>query len=885
MPERPALSTSAATTDWLVPVIVVGFTDSTMKFSAEQLQAALFDTTHANPTGSVPDYFEWVSRGRLKPRFEIVATVQLGRELNYYANDRWGVAYLNTPNNDWGLVRDAAEAADPVVDWRRFDRDGDSYVDMLWIIHAGVGGEGTTTMRSLWSITSRLTDGWSNGGAIELDELVPGSDRQHMRLDRFSILPEMSIFQPGRMSEIGVYCHEFGHALGLPDLYDTSQLGGAANVGPGNWSLMSTGAYGGDGHSPQYPVAPGAWSMLYLGWADVVRPARDTTLTLRPTTDGGSVVELWFQGESNTDHFLLEARNATGFDRNVSAPGLLVTQVDDAMIGLRLSTNRINTGPSPGMRVVEADGDYDMARGWNHGDENDPLPGALGRRRLDDDTTPSLRSLQGLVTSLAIENVTLVPEGVQASLRVRQPGWAQAAPVTDPAYAPVGGGGRGRTVAVARGGVEFQVASDSRGGAPQVLLRSRDLDGHWSTPEIVTQSPVGAFEPTLALLPNDDLALAWTDLRGGQFQIWYRARIAGHWTAERRLTSAPTGCVSPAIATDARGRVFVAWLQLRQTRPLLQCLAFSWTSPFGSAVTVTDTLAYPTAPSLAATADGRAMIVWSDFAGIQPLVQFVRWSPDSGVGPRLRVNATSVYSQPACDVTAGADGTFHIVWQQQGSGLSEIHYQRRPALGAPSPRDTVLIRSADALQSPFVAADPIGGVHVLFERTTSRGQQLRYKHWQAVRGWDWGAATLSSDEESVSHGTLAALSPGNVNVSWQGNDGTADYLATRLRRLDGRAALDVPESPLPAPVGGWAIAPNPAQAGATLRLLGVPGRAGETADLLDAAGRRVATARTNSTGELRFGPEVTRALAPGLYFVRARDGGPAAAVARVVVLR
>jgi hypothetical protein len=137
-------------------------------------------------------------------------------------------------------------------------------------------------------------------------QLVPGSTTEYMRLDPFSCLPELSGLIPGRRSEIGVFCHEFGHALGLPDLYDTSALDQVVNVGPGNWSLMSTGAYGGNGIQPELPAHLGGWASAYLGWSSTIRPAQDTTITITPMSSGGPVVEFWFQGESNPEHFLLE---------------------------------------------------------------------------------------------------------------------------------------------------------------------------------------------------------------------------------------------------------------------------------------------------------------------------------------------------------------------------------------------------------------------------------------------------------------------------------------------------------------------------------------------------------------------------------------------------
>jgi len=253
------LKTSAAREDWFVPIIRVEFTDSSLVHTKAELEQRLFDTTGAEPNGSMYDYYQWVSGRRMRVRGEVVATVLLPHDRDYYAADAWGVNSIGSPNNDYGMFRDAVSACDGTVDFSRFDLDGDGYVDMLWIVHAGPGGETSGNRRDLWSITSRASAGWSNGSPADCNDLVPGSTTQHMRIDRFTVLPELSGLHPGQLNEIGVFCHEFGHTLGLPDLYDTSVLGGAANTGPGNWSLMSSGAYGGDGVSPETPTHMGAW--------------------------------------------------------------------------------------------------------------------------------------------------------------------------------------------------------------------------------------------------------------------------------------------------------------------------------------------------------------------------------------------------------------------------------------------------------------------------------------------------------------------------------------------------------------------------------------------------------------------------------------------------
>ena len=79
---------------------------------------------------------------------------------------------------------------------------------------------------------------------------------------------------------LGVFAHEYGHDLGLDDLYDTSGntcpglSDGACENSTGFWTLMSSGANIGDGDGPptgpngigDAPVNLGALEKLQLGW-------------------------------------------------------------------------------------------------------------------------------------------------------------------------------------------------------------------------------------------------------------------------------------------------------------------------------------------------------------------------------------------------------------------------------------------------------------------------------------------------------------------------------------------------------------------------------------------------------------------------------------------
>lgn len=881
LPENAATGTSAISADWLIPVILVGFPDSTTRVPPAQLQFTIFDTTNATPTGSLVDYYRWASGGRLRVRGEVVAAVTLPNPEGYYAAGANGVDALATPNNDWGLVRDALFAANPLVDWNRYDRDGDGFVDMLWVVHAGLGGELTTSRTNLWSITSRLSAGWSRGGPIETDDFLPGSLTQHVRVDRFSILPEISGFRPGQVTEIGVYCHEFGHALGLPDLYDASVLGGTSNVGPGNWSLMSTGAYGGDNHSPETPTGMGAWPMLYLGWANRSRPAQDTTVTLKPYSRGGVVQEFWFQGESNPEHFLLECRDLEGFDAKLPGAGLMVYQVDDAAIGARLASNRVNAGPVPGLRILEGDGRSDLITGRNRGEGSDVLPGPQNRTQLDDDTSPSLRSIGGAVTNLALTGITRVAGDVRASLQVRAPGWLPAEPVADAGASPAGTPTRAHHAFVTGAGQEYDAFCDDRGGTLQVYLRSRSFAGAWTAPVLVSEGSPGASQPTLAALPGGGLALAWIDTRSGSEQVWFRTRVGGYWTAPRQISTRPTACASPSLAVDPSGRVTMAWIERGVPHPSVQFVAFLWTFPFGQPVALTDSLNDPASPLVTCNGRGQACVVWSDRGTGTYMLLFARFHPDSGVGPRLRLTAAVPFPQPAFDVLLDDDGTLHTVYQQNSSGASEIHYMRRFIPGLNGARDTTIEASADGLQNPRLATDIAHGLHVTFEHSASWGQQLRYRRWRADHGWDARSTDATGPEDgSVADASLLAVTPGNVSLLYASSDGVTTLPRTRRRRLDGGAAAAVPGLTVPSRAG-VAFAPNPVRAGAPLAWAGARLEPGATLDLLDATGRRVARTRADAAGAAHFPSETTGTLAPGLYFARVQGER----TGRIVVLR
>lgn len=178
------------------------------------------------------------------------------------------------PDNPLGpgqLPIDAVAAlaeAQPDFPWAEYDiedqgdRDDDGNVlepdgviDHVVLVHAGEdksGGGGAEGTYAIWAHSSAVA-----GGAD-----IPGTD---LKLSNYIVQPEDS--------GVGVFAHEYGHDLGLPDLYDTS---GAGNSDVDFWDLMSSGSHSGPIFQSM-PTHMGLWDKWVLGWADpvVVNPGDD----------------------------------------------------------------------------------------------------------------------------------------------------------------------------------------------------------------------------------------------------------------------------------------------------------------------------------------------------------------------------------------------------------------------------------------------------------------------------------------------------------------------------------------------------------------------------------------------------------------------------------
>jgi len=295
-----------------VPVVLIQYPD----FFALHTVASfsnLMNQPNYNGTGSVRDYYQEISYGNLTVNATVVGWYTAPRPRADY---KYGAGTLVEYGRARALTRSAVDAAEISggVNWAPFDNDADGNVDVVFIVHQGPGAE-CGNPGFIWSHAWYMNAGGSNLSVVYDGKLV----------DRYIMQPEISC--GGGHIEIGVYCHEFGHALGLPDLYDIDN----SSAGIGNWDLMAGGSYGGNGTTPETPSHMSAWCKSELGWiTPTVVSANTIGSTIPQAETNATAFKVWTNGTPAKEYFLVENRQKTGFDVNLPTAGLAVWHIDES---------------------------------------------------------------------------------------------------------------------------------------------------------------------------------------------------------------------------------------------------------------------------------------------------------------------------------------------------------------------------------------------------------------------------------------------------------------------------------------------------------------------------------------------------------------------------
>lgn len=326
-------------------------------------------------TGSAVDYFEECSGGKFRPQFDVYGPVTLKNNMSYYGGND---AVYDEDEHPEEMAIEACQQLDATVDFSQYDRDGDGYIDNVFIFYAGRGeadgGGDNTVWPHAWNVTSATNTPYVFDG---------------VRLDSYGCTNEWT--RDNRPDGVGTFIHEFSHVMGLPDLYSTDYSDAFT---PGEWSALDYGPYNNDGCTP--PLY-GAFERYALGWMSprVLDAAVD--VTLNPIGENEACM---IPTSDPNEFFLLENRQQTGWDTYIPGHGMLVWHVlYDSGVWTKNEVN--NDENKQYVDIEEADGKQTEATR-----AGDAFPGTSGKTSFTDTTKPSMKTWKGKSLNMPLTEIS-----------------------------------------------------------------------------------------------------------------------------------------------------------------------------------------------------------------------------------------------------------------------------------------------------------------------------------------------------------------------------------------------------------------------------------------------------------------------------------------------
>lgn len=337
-------------------------------YDPSRYQELLFDKS----SSSVREWYRENSYGAFDFNGAVVGPIRVEGKMTDYAYDRVD------PNGDRvrKLIERAVQAASKRVKLADFDthdtrgRKGrDGIIDHLLIIYAEATGK-----------HDGFSPIWPHRGSLDFQ--VDG-----VRVGGYLIL--------NHASRLGVYVHELGHDLGIPDLYDRDYT----SHGAGEWCVMATGSWAGEAEKPSHMSA---WAKMRLGWLTptvITKPMQ--SLKIPSSSERPFALKIPIGEIDSREYFMVENRRRVGFDAMIPAEGLIIWHIDEEKGDNDNEQHKL-------VDVVEADRvqDLDAIDGYRRPNYDVDVFTGGGKSVFDDNSTPSAKSYDGTPSKIRLKVMT-----------------------------------------------------------------------------------------------------------------------------------------------------------------------------------------------------------------------------------------------------------------------------------------------------------------------------------------------------------------------------------------------------------------------------------------------------------------------------------------------
>ena len=289
----------------------------------------------------VRGYFKDCSYGQFTPEFDVVGPVKLPKPQAIYGagkNDRVDL-----------LIADACSAVDGTVNFADYDVNGDGLVDLVYVIYAGHSANVTR---------NKITDIWPKSGTVNISNTFDGKS-----IRRFGVSNELTGLEnktkdKETINGIGLFCHEFSHTLGLPDIYALDEeLKNEDDQGMEYWDLMDGGT---DVRGGRIPASYLAWEREVMGWMKIDELKNDSSIkNLKSIDNGGKAYKIVNPNDSNEYIVLQSIQKGAwnqGWTKDNYAKGLLAYRVSYPSKNVNVLDYPNNEKGKPRVIPIPADG-------------------------------------------------------------------------------------------------------------------------------------------------------------------------------------------------------------------------------------------------------------------------------------------------------------------------------------------------------------------------------------------------------------------------------------------------------------------------------------------------------------------------------------------------
>ena len=235
----------------------------------------------------VRGYFKDCSYGKFTPTFNVVGPVKLPKEQTYSGAGS---------DNIKALIEDACSAVDGMVNFADYDANNDGIVDLVYVIYAGhsanIGG-------------NKTTDIWPKSGTVTISKKLNGKSIRRYGVSNELAGLENKTKDKETINGIGLFCHEFSHTLGLPDIYAyNTDAENQDNQGMEFWDIMDggTGIRGG-----RVPASYLAWEREVMGWMEINELKDSCSINNLKSIDNGGKAYKIVNPKNSNEYIVLQS--------------------------------------------------------------------------------------------------------------------------------------------------------------------------------------------------------------------------------------------------------------------------------------------------------------------------------------------------------------------------------------------------------------------------------------------------------------------------------------------------------------------------------------------------------------------------------------------------